>query len=120
MSGPGAAPAARGESGAVSPPHAGAGLLLVAAFGFLIPNGIFVYWLVHEWSGVAAVLSNHLAVAFILDAFIAMMLLAWSFARRPIGRYGWPWFVALSLLGGLGFSLPVYWWLNARTASRRS
>jgi hypothetical protein len=27
----------------------------------------------------------------------------------------WPWFVVFSLLGGLGFSLPFYYWLNTRT-----
>jgi hypothetical protein len=36
------------------------------------------------------------------------------FARNPIGRYKWPWFVILSLIGGLGFGLPFYWWLNKR------
>jgi hypothetical protein len=26
----------------------------------------------------------------------------------------WYWFVVLSLAGGLGFSLPLYYWLNLR------
>lgn len=94
-------------------------LLVVAAVGFIGPNGLFAYWLVREWTGVGAILANHLALAFMLDAFAAMGLLAWSFARRPIGPVRWPWFVALSLLGGLAFSLPLYWWLNATDASPR-
>lgn len=90
-------------------------LLAIAGAGFLVPNGVFMVWLFREWNGFAAVMANHLAVAFVLDAFVAMGLLAWSFAKRPIGPVRWPWFVLLSLLGGLGFSLPLYWWLNARS-----
>ena len=88
-------------------------LLLVAAFGMIVPNGLFVYWLL-DFDGIAAVADNPLALAFIIDAFMAMGLLAWLFAVRPPGRFGWPWFVGLSLLGGLGFSIPFYLWLNHR------
>ena len=89
-------------------------LLLVALFGFAVPNGIFLYWLLREFRGFGAMFSDKLALSFILDMFMALTLLAVYFARRPIGRVGWPWFVFLSLLGGLGFSLPLYWWLNSR------
>jgi len=44
-------------------------------------------------------------------------LLAIYFARRPIGRVSWQTFVLLSLIGGLGFSLPLYWWLNTRSGN---
>jgi hypothetical protein len=89
-------------------------LLAIALFGLLVPNGLFVYWLVHEYGGLAAALQNKPAVALMIDAFMAVGLLAFYFAREPIGRVKWPWFVALSLVGGLGFSLPLYFWLNRR------
>jgi len=89
-------------------------LIVLALFGLTVPNGFFVYWLAREYTGLAAALDNHLAVGFILDAFMAMLLLAWWFARRPIGPVRWPWFVLLSLIGRLGFSLPAYWWINSR------
>ena len=54
-------------------------LLVIAALGFIVPNGYFIYWLFFEWPGLAAVIANHLAVAFMLDAFITMGLLAWWF-----------------------------------------
>jgi hypothetical protein len=41
------------------------------------------------------------------------------FARRPPDLVRWPWFVALSLLGGLCVGLPFYWWLNTRRAADR-
>ena len=40
--------------------------------------------------------------------------LAGFFAVRPIGPVRWYWFIVLSLLGGMAFSLPLYWWLNTR------
>ncbi len=91
-------------------------LLLIALFGLLVPNGIFLYWLLYECDGIASIVQNKLAIAFILDAFLAMGLLAYYFARNPIGRVKWYWFIVLSILGGLGFSIPFYWWLNKRNA----
>lgn len=89
-------------------------LLLIAFMGLLVPNALFLYWLLVEYEGIAAVLQDKLALGFIIDAFMALGLLAFYFARNPIGRVRWPWFVLLSLLGGLGFSLPFYYWLNQR------
>ena len=91
-------------------------LPLLALFGLVVPNGLFLYWLFYEYDGLVRVLQNKLAIAFIVDAFLTMGLLAYSFAKNPPGRVGWHWFVVLSLLGGLGFSLPLYWWLNKRVA----
>jgi hypothetical protein len=41
--------------------------------------------------------------------------MAYYFARNPIGPVAWYWFVVLSLIGGLGFGIPFYYWLNKRT-----
>jgi hypothetical protein len=91
-------------------------LLAIAIFGLLVPNGLFLYWLAVEFTTVGDVLANHLALGFMLDAFLAMGLLAYLFAIRPPGPYRWPWFVGLSIVGGLGFSIPFYLWLNFRSA----
>ena len=101
-------------------PTASRMLLAIALFGHLVPNGLFVYWLVVEFDGVQAVLDDHLAVAFMLDAFLALGVLAYLFAIKPPGPIRWPWFVLLSLLGGLGFSIPFYLWLNQRRAEPRT
>ena len=89
-------------------------LLLFALFGLLVPNGIFIYWLLNEFNGVQDVVNDHLALGFIIDAFMAMFLLAYWFAKSPIGNVRWYWFIVLSLVGGLGFSLPFYYWLNRK------
>ena len=93
-------------------------LLAIAAFGFLVPNGFFLYWLFVEFDGLGPVVENTHALAFILDVLVALILLSVYFARRPIGPVRWYWFVVLSLAGGLGFSLPLYYWLNQRRAAR--
>ena len=88
-------------------------LLVIALFGLTVPNGLFLY-AVRSGAGSGGLLGDKLALAFLLDAFVAMALLAYIYAVRPIGRVRWYWFVVLSLLGGLAFSLPLYWWLNRR------
>jgi hypothetical protein len=89
-------------------------LLAIAVFGLVVPNGMFLHWLFTSYHGLAPVLQDELAMAFILDAVLALVVLALYFARFPLGRVGWPWFVLLSILGGLGFSIPFFWWLNTR------
>lgn len=91
-------------------------LLLVALFGLFVPNGIFVYWLFTEFTGFADVAANKLALAFIIEAFLVLGLMTVHFARSPIGNVKWYWFVFLSLIGGLGFGIPFYYWLNNRSS----
>jgi len=92
-------------------------LIVIAAFGFVVPNGLFLLWLFTEFSSVTDVLSDKLAVAFVLDAFMATAILSYLFAIKPPGAYRWPWFLGLSVLGGLGFGIPFYLWLNKRAAT---
>jgi len=89
-------------------------LVAVALFGLFVPNGIFVYWLLKEFNGVGSVAENKLALAFMIEAFLVLGIMTVYFARNPIGRVKWYWFVVLSLIGGLGFGIPFYYWLNKR------
>ena len=89
-------------------------LVAVALFGLLVPNGIFVYWLLTEFNGFGDVLGNKLALAFMIEAFLVLGIMTIFFARNPIGRVKWYWFVVLSLIGGLGFGIPFYYWWNKR------
>ena len=89
-------------------------LTIVAVFGFAGPNGVFLYYLLVRSSELVRALTHPAALAFVFDSFVAMVLLAAFIAKRSFGRYGWPSFVALSLLGGLAFSIPVFVLLNQR------
>jgi len=93
------------------------GLLLFAFLGLVVGDGLFIYWLVHDFQGFGAVLQDRLALSFIVDATLTLGLLSLYFARTPPGRYRWPWFLVLSLIGGLCFGLPFYWWLNKRAGT---
>lgn len=86
-------------------------LLLMALFGLFVPNGIFIYWLLTEFRGLEDVINNKLALAFIIEAFAVMFMLAFYFARRP-ETVKWYWFIVFSLIGGIGFAIPFYYWLN--------
>lgn len=90
-------------------------LLLIALFGLFVQNGIFIYWLFTEFHSFRDFLNDWLALGFIIDAFMVMFLMAYWFAQNPIGKFKWYWFIAFSLIGGLGFSLPFYYWLNKRS-----
>lgn len=91
-------------------------LLVVALLGNLIPGGIFLYWLANDYSTLAAALSDKLALAFFIDLVISTFILGYLFARKPVGPVKWPWFIALSFLGTLAFSIPLFLWLNWRRA----
>jgi hypothetical protein len=95
-------------------------LLLIALFGLTVPNGFFVYWLLYEFDGIGPVLKDNLAMGFMLDVLLTLVILTVYFARHPLGPVKWPWFVLLSFMGGLGFSLPLYYFLNQRTRAKRA
>lgn len=93
------------------------GLLLFALFGLIVGDGLFIYWLAHDLQDLGAVLQDRLALSFMIDAALTLGLLTVYFARTPPGRYRWPWFLVLSVVGGLCFGLPFYWWLNKRAGT---
>ena len=89
-------------------------LLVLAIIGNIVPGGIFLYWLAHDYTSLAAALSDRLALAFFTDLLLSTIFLAYLFALKPLGRIKWYWFVAMSLLGTLAFSIPLFVWLNWR------
>jgi hypothetical protein len=93
-------------------------LLVVAAFGLLIPQGLFAYWFFNDYTTLSDALSDRFALAFVFDVFGSTFLLAYLFAQKPLGPVRWGWFLALSLLGTLWFSIPLYIWLNWRLAPK--
>jgi len=83
------------------------GLWIVAAFGFLVVNGAFVYSLLARPDAMDEALRNPLAAAFIVEALVLVGVLAWLLHRTGWSRLHWAWFVALALFGSLAFALPV-------------
>lgn len=89
-------------------------LLAIALYGLTVPNWMFFYYLLMQFHSLSEVMNDLLALGFMIDAFMATGLLAWWFAKNPLGIYSWKTFIGLSLLGGLGFSLPFFYYLNKK------
>ena len=77
-------------------------LLVVACFGLVVPNNMFLYTWLHDRNGCGGMAHNLLASAYMLDAFIAMLVIACFFAVRPIGSVRWYWFCAVVDIGRNG------------------
>ena len=93
-------------------------LTVLALFGLLGPNAAFIYFMVTRWDEFTAALTHPIALALLVDAVMTTALLAWYFARHPLGKRGWKTFVMMSLLGGLGFSVPGFLLLNEDDGQR--
>ena len=82
-------------------------LMVLAAVGLLGINGTFLWSLYARPGTVDAALSNPLALAFVIEAMLLVVTLAWLFRKLGLTRLGWGWFIALSLIGSLAFAIPV-------------
>src|SRR5688572_19290757 len=82
-------------------------LMVLAAAGLFGINGVFLWCLYARPGTIEAALSNPLALAFVVEAMLLVVTLAWLFRKWRLSRLGWGWFVALSLLGSLAFAIPV-------------
>ena len=90
-------------------------LLLVAAiFGFLAINCPFLYFALIEKEVYSEALNNGLALVFIGEALLLMFFLAYIIARIGWKKPGWIFFIAMSLLGSLAFSIPLQLYLITR------
>src|SRR5262249_61046161 len=85
-------------------------LIALAVIGLVAPGGLFLFWLLHDYSSLSAALSDRMALAFFLDLLTSTFLLGYLFARKPLGPFKWPWFVSLSLLGTFAFTIPLFLW----------
>ena len=90
-------------------------LLLVAAiFGFLVINGPFLYFALIEKETYSEATNNGMALVFMGEAFLLMFFLAYIIARIGWKKPGWIFFIAMSLLGSLAFSIPLQLYLLTR------
>ena len=89
---------------------------VVAFLSFAITNGVFLYWLLFRTRELVRGLLHPAALVFELDIVVVLGLLTVYFARHPLGRWSWRTFLGLSLVGGLGFSIPTFVLLNSPAA----
>lgn len=94
-------------------------LLIVAILGLIIPNGLYLSWVLTRFDSVGAALNNELAVGFLIESIIATMLVAYRFHVSPLGKVRIHWFIILSLVGGIGFGIPAFYWMNKQSRTRK-
>ena len=92
-------------------------LLVLAVFGFLVPNGIFLYQAVADPDAVRASFSNPIAIVLWLEALLLLGLFCWLIHRNGNPKPGWVVFLILSLVGSLACSVPAFLWMWSRGTS---
>lgn len=83
------------------------GLWTLAVFGLLGVNGAFIYGLLVQPDALRAAMTNPIAAAFMIEALVLVGVLAYLFTKWRVSALHWGWFVFLSFLGSLAFSIPV-------------
>ena len=81
-------------------------LRVIAILGALGLNGVFLYVLLARPELWRAALQDPIAWVLMIEALLVTGVFGWWLARKKRQRPGGLWFVVLSLLGGLAFSLP--------------
>lgn len=94
-------------------------LTAVAVVGFLFLNGAFLYGMIAQPAAISAAMRNPVALAFMGEAMILVALIAYVLHRERVTRLGSAAFVALSLIGGLAFSIPVALLMPRRAGGAR-
>ncbi len=93
-------------------------LWALAAAGLVGINGAFLYAVMFRPESIAAVRTNPLAAAFVVEALVLVGVFAYLLRKWEVSRLHWGWFVVLSLLGSIAFALPVaLLWPAGNTAS---
>lgn len=90
--------------------------LVAAIVGFALVNGAFLYYAFIDHETYEAAMSNGLALVFMGEAFLLMFFFAFLIARLGLKRPGWVFFIAMSLIGSMAFSIPLqlYLWLRPK------
>lgn len=89
-------------------------LLVAAVLGFLFINCPFLYFALIATDVYAAGMQNGLALVFISEAFLLLAFFAFIIARMGWKKPGWIFFVCMSILGSLAFSIPLQLYLMTR------
>jgi len=80
---------------------------MMALFGLIVINGIFLYTLFFKPDLLFAAITNPVSAAFMIETFLLLGAFAYLLSKWQVNRLSWRWFVVLSLLGSMAFALPV-------------
>ena len=89
-------------------------LLIAAILGFLLINCPFLYYALIAKDVYFEGMRNGLALVFIGEAFLLLAFFAFIIAKMGWKKPGWIFFVCMSLLGSLAFSVPLQLYLMSK------
>lgn len=92
-------------------------LKALAVFGFFAVNGAFFYGVLAQPGSLQAALTNPISLAFLVEALLMLVALAYFLGRWGVSRLSWRWFLFFSLLGSMAFALPAVLLWRGRRAS---
>ncbi|GHB92665.1 hypothetical protein [Cerasicoccus arenae] len=88
--------------------------LIAAIFGFLAINCPFLYFALIDKETYAVAMGNGMALLFIGEAFLLMLFFAYIIAKSGCRKPGWFFFIVMSILGSLAFSVPLQLYLMTK------
>lgn len=88
-------------------------LLIAALLGFVVFNLPYLYFAILQPEVQRAALGNGIALVFMGEALYLLLLFALLMGLLGLKRPGWLFFIAMSLLGSLAFSVPLQLYLWA-------
>ena len=95
-------------------------LLVSAILGFLLINCPFLYYALIATEIYAEGIENGFALVFIGEAFLLLVFFALVIAKMGWRKPGWIFFVIMSIMGSLAFSVPLQLYLMSRNSERES
>lgn len=90
----------------------------LAIFGLIVPNGFFLYYALAAPAALHTALTNPIALVFITEAFLLMLLFSWLIHRWGLRSPGWLAFIVMSLVGSMAFSVPAFLYLTSRNSRK--
>ena len=94
-------------------------LVALAVFGFLVPNGIFLYLLFSNLEMARDAFTNPISIVFIAEAFYLMFLFAWLLKKAEVRKPTGLLFIIMSLIGSMAFSVPASIYLIFKKEGRK-
>jgi hypothetical protein len=83
------------------------GLIVLAIVSLVGINGVFLWSMTNRPDALQEAMVNPVSAAFMVEALVLVVLLAWLFRKWSVSRLGWGWFVLLSFVGSLAFAIPI-------------
>ena len=86
-------------------------LLAFSIIGFLVINVPFLYYVSFDKEVYDQAIANRVAMIFMGEAMLLMVFFAVLIAKLGWKKPGWIFFISMSLIGSLAFSIPLHLYL---------